>query len=58
MIRPKSAPSRGLALGHGSARLQSSRAVCQSDHQSLREILKTFGSLAPPVSQLRHPPSS
>ena len=51
MVRPKTAPSRGLALGHGSASayVQSSSAAYRVTINRSAKSYWLFGSLAPPI---------
>ena len=51
-VRPKNAPSRGLALGHGSAHLESSDVVPRANTKPFGNMLRLFGSLAPPTQSL------
>jgi hypothetical protein len=50
---PKHAPSRGRVLGHGSARFQAYRAYRTKILNGSGQIVRTFGSLAPPKKKPR-----
>jgi hypothetical protein len=55
VVRTIDAPSRGLALGPGSARLSIIHASSTAATKSFREIAGSFGSLAPPKSGPTNP---
>ena len=54
-VRPKTAPSRGLTLGHGSAYVQSSSAAYRVTINRSAKYYRFRGRLAPPSASRDRP---